>query len=175
MGQDTLKRAGEEADPARGGRKRGDLKGGECINVSEASRLIGIAALTGPADRMPSAVFLLNKGTAAANLADDTTSIGQNDREQGALCASAYRRVPYRACSQTQGRPNCDRISFREGVVANRLGMRTESLSRALAKLSQLGVRVEKEIVLIDDLGNLRQFVRYPESAGEKKPLAQGC
>ncbi len=97
------------------------------------------------------------------------------------MTASKARSAPQRIAEflielapKPKGRPIAIEFPFEKGLVANRLGMRTESLSRALAKLSQLGVRVEKEIVLIDDLGNLRQFVRYAGERGGEKTARAG-
>jgi CRP/FNR family transcriptional regulator, dissimilatory nitrate respiration regulator len=53
---------------------------------------------------------------------------------------------------------------FEKSLLANRLGMKPESFSRALGKLKAHGVTVEKETATIADPGRLRQFVEY---AGE--------
>ncbi|MGO9545587.1 MAG: Crp/Fnr family transcriptional regulator [Rhodomicrobium sp.] len=56
---------------------------------------------------------------------------------------------------------------FEKNLLANRLGMKPESLSRALAKLRPLGVTVEKETVKIADLDRLRHFADYAEESGQ--------
>jgi CRP-like cAMP-binding protein len=56
---------------------------------------------------------------------------------------------------------------FEKNLLANRLGMKPESFSRALAKLRSCGVTVEKEIIRIEDLGCLRRFVDYGEDGGQ--------
>ncbi len=50
-------------------------------------------------------------------------------------------------------------LPFEKGLLANRLGMKAESLSRALAQLRQYGVTVDREIVKIDDVERLAKFV----------------
>jgi hypothetical protein len=44
-------------------------------------------------------------------------------------------------------------------LLANRLGMKPESLSRALAKLRPLGVSVDRETVAVENVQSLRDFV----------------
>lgn len=56
---------------------------------------------------------------------------------------------------------------FEKNLLANRLGMKPESFSRALSKLRPWGVTVEKEAVAIADTGRLREFVSYSDKAGE--------
>ena len=58
--QDTLKPRREETDPAQWGENGGDLKGSERIGVRQPSPAIRRAALAGPANRTPGAVFFLN-------------------------------------------------------------------------------------------------------------------
>ncbi len=65
---------------------------------------------------------------------------------------------------KSEGRPIAIEFPFEKNLLANRLGMKPESFSRALAKLRPHGVTVEKETVLISDLGRLRHFAGY---AGE--------
>ncbi|MGO8952327.1 MAG: Crp/Fnr family transcriptional regulator [Rhodomicrobium sp.] len=52
---------------------------------------------------------------------------------------------------------------FEKNLLANRLGMKPESFSRALGKLRPYGVTVEKETVMIDDLSKLHLLVEYAE------------
>lgn len=50
-------------------------------------------------------------------------------------------------------------LPFEKILIASRLGMKPESLSRALAKLRPFGVTVEREIVSIADVEGLARFV----------------
>jgi CRP-like cAMP-binding protein len=61
----------------------------------------------------------------------------------------------------TRKGPAIIELPFEKGLLANRLGMKPESLSRALAQLRPRGVTVEREIVKIADVGRLLKFVEY--------------
>lgn len=50
---------------------------------------------------------------------------------------------------------------FEKGLLANRLGMKPESFSRALGQLRVHGVSVERETVRIADVARLLSFVEY--------------
>lgn len=50
-------------------------------------------------------------------------------------------------------------LPYEKALIANRLGMKPESLSRALAKLRPLGVSVDREHVSVVDVAVLTQFV----------------
>ncbi len=52
-------------------------------------------------------------------------------------------------------------LPFEKGLLANRLGMKPESFSRALANLRAHGVAVERGTVSIADIGRLLSFVEY--------------
>lgn len=52
-------------------------------------------------------------------------------------------------------------LPFEKGLLANRLGMKPESFSRALAQLRAHGVTVERGTVNIADIGRLLSFVEY--------------
>ena len=54
-------------------------------------------------------------------------------------------------------------LPFEKSLLANRLGMKPESFSRALARLRAHGVTVDREIVKIDDVGRLVSFVEYSQ------------
>jgi CRP/FNR family transcriptional regulator, dissimilatory nitrate respiration regulator len=49
-------------------------------------------------------------------------------------------------------------LPYEKALIANRLGMKPESFSRALAKLRALGVVVERESVYIPDIAKLGAF-----------------
>lgn len=49
-------------------------------------------------------------------------------------------------------------LPYEKALIAGRLGMKPESLSRSLARLKPLGVTVERDEVVISDLDKLRAF-----------------
>ncbi|WP_374546782.1 helix-turn-helix domain-containing protein, partial [Rhodoblastus sp.] len=49
-------------------------------------------------------------------------------------------------------------LPYEKALIANRLGMQPESFSRALARLRDLGVTVERDNVHIKDLAKLIAF-----------------
>jgi len=51
-------------------------------------------------------------------------------------------------------------LPYEKALIANRLGMKPESLSRALAKLKPLGVTVDREAVSIEDARRLGNFIK---------------
>jgi len=57
-------------------------------------------------------------------------------------------------------------LPFEKGLLANRLGMKPESFSRALGRLRAYGVAVEREVMRIDDVGRLRRLVEYVDEDG---------
>ncbi len=61
-------------------------------------------------------------------------------------------------CIKQEGTETVE-LPYEKALIANRLGMKPESLSRALAKLRPLGVRVERELVTVEDVASLRDFV----------------
>lgn len=54
-------------------------------------------------------------------------------------------------------------LPFEKSLLANRLGMKPESFSRALGRLRSYGVTVDREVVRIDDVGRLLILVEYAE------------
>lgn len=54
-------------------------------------------------------------------------------------------------------------LPFEKSLLANRLGMKPESFSRALGRLRSYGVTVDREVVRIDDVGRLLTLVEYAE------------
>ena len=58
-------------------------------------------------------------------------------------------------------------LPYEKALIANRLGMKPESLSRALAKLRPLGVSVDREYVSIVDVSLLSRFVEASDRGEE--------
>jgi CRP-like cAMP-binding protein len=58
-------------------------------------------------------------------------------------------------------------LPYEKALIANRLGMKPESLSRALAKLRPLGVSVDRERVTIADVQLLIRFVEASDRGEE--------
>ncbi len=58
-------------------------------------------------------------------------------------------------------------LPYEKSLIASRLGMKPESLSRALAKLRPLGVSVDRERVSIVDMRLLLQFVESGDRGEE--------
>jgi CRP-like cAMP-binding protein len=54
-------------------------------------------------------------------------------------------------------------LPFEKSLLANRLGMKPESFSRALGRLRAHGVTVDREIINIADVGRLVSFVEYSQ------------
>jgi len=63
-----------------------------------------------------------------------------------------------RLCCRREGRCIVE-LPYEKSLIAMRLGMKPESLSRALARLRPLGVAVEREQVTISDVGLLRRHI----------------
>lgn len=49
-------------------------------------------------------------------------------------------------------------LPYDKGLIAGRLGMKPESLSRAFVKLRQYGVKVRQSVAEIDDIAHLQDF-----------------
>lgn len=60
-------------------------------------------------------------------------------------------------CDTQQG-PGTIALPYDKALIAGRLGLKPESLSRAFAKLKPLGVEVRAAHVLVKDVGRLRNF-----------------
>jgi CRP-like cAMP-binding protein len=58
-------------------------------------------------------------------------------------------------------------LPYEKALIASRLGMKPESLSRALAKLRPIGVDVDRDHVRIDDVAALQAFVEAGKDAGD--------
>lgn len=62
--------------------------------------------------------------------------------------------------------PAAIELPFEKSLLANRLGMKPESFSRALSKLRAHGVTVERETIRVADLSELISFVEYASEDG---------
>lgn len=67
------------------------------------------------------------------------------------------------ALPQGEGGPAAIEFPFEKNLLANRLGMKPESFSRALAKLKPFGVTVDRETVVVADPAKLQSFAIYAE------------
>lgn len=56
-------------------------------------------------------------------------------------------------------------LPYEKSLIANRLGMKPESLSRSLSRLRPLGVTVDREQVKIADVKRLAYFVEHGDQA----------
>lgn len=59
------------------------------------------------------------------------------------------------------------KLPYEKSLIANRLGMKPESLSRALAKLKPLGVSVLRDEIVVETPNTLRQFVAADPEGSE--------
>ncbi len=66
-------------------------------------------------------------------------------------------------------------LPYEKLLIANRLGMKPESFSRALRQLRSVGVSVEREFVRIGDIERLAAFVGENESATIICPMTRGA
>jgi CRP-like cAMP-binding protein len=71
-----------------------------------------------------------------------------------------------RLCPAREGSCTID-LPYEKALIASRLGMKPESLSRALAKLRPLGVSVDREQVSIVDVHLLVNFVESSDRGDE--------
>ena len=55
-------------------------------------------------------------------------------------------------------------LPYEKALIANRLGMKPESLSRALTRLRPIGVTVDRDHVLINDISRLTEYVEHGDS-----------
>lgn len=69
-----------------------------------------------------------------------------------------------RLCSAEATGPTTVELPYEKALIANRLGMKPESLSRALMRLRPFGVTVDREHVVIADVAKLAEFVEHGES-----------
>lgn len=57
-------------------------------------------------------------------------------------------------------------LPYEKALIARRLGMKPESFSRALGRLAELGVSVDRESVRIEDVAKLSAFAEGQNTAG---------
>jgi CRP-like cAMP-binding protein len=69
-------------------------------------------------------------------------------------------------CAEQQGKCKIG-LPYDKALIAGRLGMQPESLSRAFVKLRQIGVHIEQNIALIDDIDRLRAYAE--EETGDDR------
>ena len=60
-------------------------------------------------------------------------------------------------------------LPYEKLLIAGRLGMKPESLSRAFQRLQSVGVWIDQNIVVVRDVARLSEF------AGRERPLAFKC
>lgn len=71
-----------------------------------------------------------------------------------------------RLCPAREGSTTIE-LPYEKALIASRLGMKPESLSRALAKLRPLGVSVDRENVSIADIDLLVRFIETSDRGEE--------
>lgn len=78
---------------------------------------------------------------------------------------SAHQRIAdflIRITAERDG-PAVVELPFEKSLLANRLGMKPESFSRALRRLRSYGVTVDREVVKIDDVARLLTLIEYSQ------------
>ena len=82
---------------------------------------------------------------------------------------SAAQRIAQFVVQMAAGRTGTTvvELPFEKALLANRLGMKPESFSRALAKLRTIGITVEKDSIHVADIEALRAFAEI--TAGEEE------
>lgn len=88
--------------------------------------------------------------------------------EQIKLLSAPQRLADFlvRLCSCQSGGCTIE-LPYEKSLIASRLGMKPESLSRALAKLKPMGVVVDRDHVQIADVAALHEFVEAGKDAVE--------
>lgn len=86
--------------------------------------------------------------------------------EQIKLLSASQRIAQFllRLCANDEGEAVVG-LPYEKALIANRLGMKPESLSRSLSRLRPLGVSVEREQVTIADVKRLAYFVEHGDSS----------
>lgn len=86
---------------------------------------------------------------------------------------SAPERIADFLLAQTSVRRGPAKIAlpYEKSLIANRLGMKPESFSRALARLREVGVVVDREAVSVEEVARLVSFIEHArEQAGYQPP-----
>lgn len=128
--------------------------------------VIAEAASQGRLLRIEHAIFVQclerESDLAAAMLASIGRRAAELTEQIGALkLLDAPRRVGefFLQLLVTSGEDGRIALPYEKVLIAARLGMTPESFSRALAALSKVGVKTNREIVTITDAARLREFV----------------
>lgn len=89
---------------------------------------------------------------------------------------SAPKRIASFLLSLTASRSGTVRLAlpYEKLLIANRLGMKPESFSRALGRLRSVGITVEREFVRIGDVARLAAYVRGGDAAAVICPMMHG-
>lgn len=89
---------------------------------------------------------------------------------------SAPKRIASFLLSLTATRSGSVRITlpYQKLLIANRLGMKPESFSRALRQLHSVGISVERDSIRVNDVALLAGFVGGNDSATIICPIARG-
>lgn len=84
--------------------------------------------------------------------------------EQMKLLSGAQRLAEFllRLCPNAEANAIVE-LPYDKALIANRLGMKPESLSRSLSRLRKLGVAVEREQVRIADIRRLERYIENHE------------
>jgi CRP-like cAMP-binding protein len=90
---------------------------------------------------------------------------------------SAPKRIASFLLSLTAVRRGTVRLTlpYQKLLIANRLGMKPESFSRALRQLRGVGIAVERESIRIEDVARLASFVGSNDSATIICPVMRGA
>lgn len=89
---------------------------------------------------------------------------------------SAPKRIASFLLSLTASRSGSVRLAlpYEKLLIANRLGMKPESFSRALRRLRSVGISVERDVVHISDIERLAAFAGGNDSATIICPMTRG-
>jgi CRP-like cAMP-binding protein len=89
---------------------------------------------------------------------------------------SAPKRIASFLLSLTAARSGSVRLTlpYQKLLIANRLGMKPESFSRALRQLRDVGIAVERDSICIADVARLATFVGGDDAATIACPLMRG-
>lgn len=125
-------------------------------------RLLAIAraAFTRTLEQEPSAVM----ATLAALSVRLRSQVQEIEQRQVQPSAQRLATFLLHLCPPDAGRVSFD-LPFEKGLIARRLGMKPETLSRALSKLRDVGVRTKGATVTVSAVEALRAFCGYRSEA----------